>query len=158
VVKELVFRLNSKSELESLIDRLEECIELREASLGKDEDDFGFSLCNDNRSFEVNVHPKTGGDLFEIVIKTYDDHLETIAKSIFGEPERETVKDSSILDIAEYLAELPVNTKREDVKELVKTKFDISDKKFETFKRLILKQATRVNARTYLKNAAERLD
>ncbi|NHJ49205.1 MAG: hypothetical protein FK733_15560 [Asgard group archaeon] len=157
MVKELVFRLNSKSELESLIDKLEERIELRKASLD-DEDDFGFSLCNDNRSFEVNVHPKTGGDLFEIVIKTNDDHFETITKSIFGEPEREIAKDSSILDIAEYLAELPVNTEREDVKDLVKTKFDLTDQKYENFKNIILKQATRVDARTYLKNAAERLN
>lgn len=85
MVKELVFRLQSKLELETLIDKLEERVELRKAS---SDVGLGFSLCNDNRSLEVQVHPKKEGELFEIVIKTSDDDLETIAKAIFGEPEK----------------------------------------------------------------------
>ncbi|NHK30000.1 MAG: hypothetical protein FK730_01525 [Asgard group archaeon] len=155
MVKELVFRLQSKLELETLIDKLEERVELRKAS---SDVGLGFSLCNDNRSLEVQVHPKKEGELFEIVIKTSDDDLETIAKAIFGEPEKETVKDASILDIAEFLAELPNNTKEPEIKELLKSKFELTDYKYEYFKNLILKQGNRSNARAYLKNAAERFD
>jgi hypothetical protein len=154
VVKELFFRLHSKSELESLIDRLEEKVVLRKASL---DDGLAFSLCNENKSFEVNVHPKKGGDHFELIIKTNNDDLEEIAKQIFGDPQREIVKDSSILDIAEFLAELPSNTNRDNVRELVKEKFELTDNKYEFFKNMIIQQATRDNARSYLKDAAERL-
>jgi len=153
VVKELVFRLQSKSELEILIDRMEERIELREAS---SDIGLGFILCNIDRSLEIQVHPKKEGESFEIIVKTSDDGLENITKTIFGEPEKETVKDASILDIAEFLADLPNNTKEPEIKEMLKDKFELSDSKYEFYKNLILKQGNRINARTYLKDAAER--
>lgn len=155
MVKELVFRLQSKSELEALIDRLEERVDLRKAS---SDVGLGFSLCNNDRSLDIQVHPKKEGELFEIIVKTSDDDLELITKTIFGEPEKEIVKDASILDIAEFLADLPNNTKEPVIKELLKEKFELSESKYEYFKNLILKQGNRIDARTYLKNAAKRFN
>ncbi|MGC9780722.1 MAG: hypothetical protein HZR80_15885 [Candidatus Heimdallarchaeota archaeon] len=153
MVKELVFHLNSNTEVETLLDRLEERVDLKKASL---EDSFGYSLRNDDRSLEIQVFPKQGGEHFEVVVRTWNDKHETLSKQIFGKPKKETMKDASILDIAEYIAELPQDYSEIKIKKMLKEKFELNDDKFLYFKEMILKQGSRDNARDYLKNAAER--
>lgn len=145
--------MNSNTEVETLLNRFEERVELKKDSL---EDCFGYSLRNDDRSLEIQVFPKQGGEHFEIIIRTWNDDHETLSKQIFGEPKKEIMKDASILDVAEYIAELPRDYSETEIKNLLKEKFDLTDDKYQYFKEMILKQGSRDNARDYLKNAAER--
>ena len=153
MVKELVFHLNSNTEVETLIDRFEERVSLRKASI---EDSFGYSLRNDDRSLEIQIIPKKGGEHFDIIVRTWNDDHELLSKQIFGEPKRETMKDASILDVAEFIAELPQEKSEDEIKDLLKVKFDLTEEKISYFIDMILKQGSRDNARQYLRNAAER--
>ena len=153
MVKELIFHLNSNTEVETLLDRFEEKVSLRKASL---EDSFGYSLRNDDRSLEIQVLPKKGGEHYDVIVRTWNDDHEVLSKQIFGEPTRETMNDASILDVAEFIAELPQDQSEDEIKVLLKDKFDLTDDKIQYFIDMILKQGSRVNAREYLKNAANR--
>ncbi|MHA1356139.1 MAG: hypothetical protein ACTSXA_02445 [Candidatus Heimdallarchaeota archaeon] len=154
MAKELVFRLPSDSAVESLIDRLEEKVELREATLN---DSLRYSFRNEDRTFELQVFPMKEGELNEIIVKTTNDQLEDLSKEIFGKPIRESNSDASFLDVTEFIAELPRDTETDEVFLLVKEKFDINDEKLTFYTSMILKKASQESARDYLKQAAMRL-
>ena len=154
MAKELVFRLPSDSAVESLIDRLEEKIELREASLN---DSLRYGFRNEDRSFELIVFPMKEGELCEVIVKTTNEQLEELSKEIFGTPIKESNNDASFLDVTEFIAELPRDTETQEVFLLVKEKFDINDEKLHFYTQMILKKASQDSARDYLKQAADRL-
>ena len=148
-----MFRLNSNTEVESLIDRLEERVELQKGSL---DIGFGYILRNDKRTLEIHVLPKREGELFEVIVHTKSDYLEELSKQIFGKPEREVVKDASILDVAEFIVDLP-DSIDSAIGEMVREKFDLDEDKYEYFKEIIIKQSANENARSDFRNAAKRL-
>lgn len=150
----MVFRLPSDSAVESLIDRLEEKLDLREANLN---DSLRYGFRNADRSFELIVFPMKEGELCEVIVKTTNDQFEKLSKEIFGIPIRESNADASFLDVTEFIAELPSDTEREEVFQLVKEKFDIKDEKLHFYSQMILKKALQDSARDYLKQAADRL-
>ena len=154
MAKELVFRLPSDSAVESLIDRLEEKVELREATQN---DSLRYSFRNEDRSFELQVFPMKEGELSEIIVKTTSDQLEDLSKEIFGKPIRESNSDASFLDVTEFIAELPQDIETQDVFQLVKEKFDINDEKLQFYTKMILRKASQESARDYLKQAADKL-
>lgn len=154
MAKELVFRLQSDSAVESLIDRLEERIELWEATQN---DSLRYSFRNKDRSFELLVFPMKEGELCEIIVKTTDEQLEELSKEIFGQPIRESNADASFLDVTEFIAELPREIEIKEVFDLVKEKFDISEEKLQFYTKMILRKASQETARDYLKQAADKL-
>ena len=150
----MVFRLQSDSEVESLIDRLEEKVELIKASHN---DALDYSFRNENRSFELVVYPLKEGEICEVIVKTTDEQLEELSKEIFGKPQRVSNSDASFLDVTEFIADLPRDTETSEVFNLVKEKYDINDEKLRFYTKMILKKASQESARDYLKQAAERL-
>ncbi len=154
MVKELVYNIDSKTHVETLLDRLEEKIELKEASF---DEALGFCLRDDKLSFEVQVLPKREGEFFELSFRLNDKKNEVFVKEIFGHPKKEYIKDASIMDIAEFIAKLPKDIDENEIFELLKTQFNLSEIKYNEFKKMIIKQGTRFNARKYLKDAAKRL-
>lgn len=146
--------LNSDSELETLIDKLEEQIEIRKASL---DEGLGFSLRNEDRSLEIHIFPKNTGENFQVIAKTHAERLENIIIQIFGEPLKVIQKDASIMDIAEFIVDLPNNHTKEEILSLTKKKFGIDESKLRFFTKMIIKQASRKNPREYLQQAAEKL-
>ncbi len=152
--KELVFRLNSKAEVETLIDRLEEEVSLQRGSL---DISFGYILRNEDRSLELQVLPKKEGELFEIIVHLKSDDLEELTKQIFGEPQKEIAKDASILDVAEFIVDLPVEISDMEIKNLVKEKFNLDECKYDYFKDIIIRHSINENARNDFKHAAKRL-
>ena len=140
--------------MESLIDRLEEKIELREASQN---DSLTYGFRNEDRSFELIVHPLQEGEICEVIVKTTNDQLEELSKDIFGKPTRESNADASFLDVTEYIADLPINIEPSEALQLVKEKFDINDEKLQFYTKTILRKASQASAREYLKQAAKRI-
>lgn len=154
MAKELVYNFKSNSEVEVLIDKLEERIDIRKASL---DEELGYSLHNEDRSLEIQILPKYEGEEYEVIVKAHNDRLENLSKQIFGTPKREAVKDASILDVAEFIAELPTNTSKEEINELLVERFSLEEDKLNSFIQLIIKQASRENAREYIIEAAKKL-
>lgn len=154
LAKELIFNFKSDSEVETLIDRLEEQIEIRRASL---DEDLGYCLRNDDRSLEIQILPKQEAESFDIIVKAHNERVESISKQIFGKPKRESAKDASILDVAEFISELSKEFTRIEICNLVKKKFCLKDKKLNFFTKMIIRQASKADARVFLKIAAERL-
>lgn len=154
LAKELIYNFKSDSEVETLIDRLEEQIEIRRASL---DEDLGYSLRNDDRSLEIQILPKQEAESFDIIVKAQNERVEHISKQIFGKPKRESAKDASILDVAEFISELSKDFTRIEICNLVKKRFSLNDKKLNFFVKMIIKQASKADARDFLRIAAERL-
>ena len=155
MAKELTYNFKSNSEVEVLIDKLEERIEIRKANL---DEELGYSLHNEDRSLEIQILPKFEGEEYEVIVKAHNNRLENLSKQIFGTPKREAVKDASILDVTEYIAELPTNTSKIEIEELLIEKFSLDEDKLNFFIQLIIKQASRENAREYIIEAAKRLE
>lgn len=155
MAKELIYNFKSDSEVEVLIDKLEERIEIRKANL---DEELGYSLHNEDRSLEIQILPKYEGEECEVIVKTHTNHLEELSKQIFGTPKREAVQDASILDVAEYIAELPTNTSKLETKDILVERFNLDEDKLNFFIQLIIKQASRENAREYIIEAAKRLE
>ncbi|NHJ88109.1 MAG: hypothetical protein FK734_21770 [Asgard group archaeon] len=154
MVKELVFHLNNKTNLESLIDKLEERVVLQKADL---DTELGFGLLTGDRALNVRIIPKSGNDDFHVIAQVKKDEYEVIVKNVFGNPIREIIKDASILDIAEFIADLPEDIPNNEIKNLIKEKFKINDLKYSHFKKIIIKQAARSDSKPHYKQAAERL-
>lgn len=154
MAKELIYTFNSDLEVETLIDRLEEKVEIRKASL---DEGLGYSLRNDDRSLEIHIVPKQEGELFEVVVKTKNDNLENISKEIFGDPKKEAYKDASIMDVAEFIMDLPDSINFEELCKALKERFILDDEKLEFFIKTIIKQASKFTARDYLKKAAKKI-
>jgi len=154
LAKELIYIFKSNSEVEVLIDKLEERIEVRKANL---DEELGYSLRNEDRSLEIQILPKYEGEECEVIIKAHNDRLENLSRQIFGKPKREAVKDASILDVAEFIAELPTNTSNTEINEFLVERFSLDEDKLNSFIQLIIKQASRENAREYIIEAAKKL-
>ncbi len=154
MAKELIYNFKSDSEVEVLIDKLEERVEIRKANLNQE---LGYSLHNEDRSLEIRILPKYEGKEYEVIVKAHNNHLEELSKQIFGTPKRETVQDASILDVAEFIADLPSNSSELKIKALLVEQFNLDKEKLNFFTRLIIKQASRENAREYIVKAAKRL-
>ncbi|MHA1155117.1 MAG: hypothetical protein ACTSQK_03330 [Candidatus Heimdallarchaeota archaeon] len=154
MAKELIYIFKSNSEVEVLIDKLEERIEVRKANL---DEELGYSLRNEDRSLEIQILPKYEGEECEVIIKAHNDRLENLSRQIFGKPKREAVKDASILDVAEFIAELPTNTSNTEINEFLVERFSLDEDKLNSFIQLIIKQASRENAREYIIEAAKKL-
>ena len=155
MVKELIYNFGSDSEVETLIDRLEERVNIKKASL---DEGLGYSLRNEDRTLEIRILPKYEGEEYEVIVKAHNDRLENLSTQIFGRPKRVAMKDASILDVAEYIAELPENITEDEIKHCLVEKFGLDIAKVNFFIQLIIKQATRDNAREYLLEAAKRFD
>ncbi len=154
MAKELIYNFKSNSEVEVLIDKLEERVEVRKANL---DEELGYSLRNEDRSLEIQILPKYEGEEYEVIIKAHNDRLENLSRQIFGKPKREAVKDASILDVAEFIAELPTNTSKTEINEFLVERFSLDENKLNFFIQLIIKQASRENAREYIIEAAKKL-
>jgi len=154
LAKELIYNFKSNSEVEVLIDKLEERVEVRKANL---DEELGYSLRNEDRSLEIQILPKYEGEECEVIIKAHNDRLENLSRQIFGKPKREAVKDASILDVAEFIAELPTNTSNTEINEFLVERFSLDEDKLNSFIQLIIKQASRENAREYIIEAAKKL-
>ncbi|MHA1461698.1 MAG: hypothetical protein ACTSQ0_01280 [Candidatus Heimdallarchaeota archaeon] len=154
MAKELIYNFKSNSEVEVLIDKLEERVEVRKANL---DEELGYSLRNEDRSLEIQILPKYEGEECEVIIKAHNDRLENLSRQIFGKPKREAVKDASILDVAEFIAELPTNTSNTEINEFLVERFSLDEDKLNSFIQLIIKQASRENAREYIIEAAKKL-
>lgn len=154
MVKELIFRLDSKSLLESHLDKLDEHIILEKYSLAGE---LGYTLKNEERTLELQVLPLYGGDNFELCIHTEVDSIEDLIKDIFGTPERELSKDASILDVAEFISNLKNNITHEDIDAQVIERFDLELSKYQYFKKMIIKQSEKDNAREEFISAAKKM-
>ena len=155
MAKELIFNFGSDSEVETLIDKLEERIPIKKASL---DEGLGYSLRNEDRTLEIRILPKFEGEEYEVIVKAHNDRLENLSTQIFGQPKRVVMKDASILDVAEYIAELPNSITEDEIKDCLVEKFGLDKEKVNFFIQLILKQASRENAREYLIEAAKRFE
>ncbi len=155
MAKELIYNFKSDSEVEALIDKLEERVEIRKANF---DEELGYSLRNEDRSLEIHILPKYEGEEYEVIVKAHNNYLEELSKQIFGTPKRETVQDASILDVAEYIADLPTNSSEAEIKGFLVERFSLDDDKLNFFIQLIIKQASRENAREYIIEAAKRLE
>jgi len=153
LVKELIYSIDSKTHVDTLIDRLEEKIELKKASF---DEALGYYLRDNKSSFEIHILPKKG-EFFELNFRLKNIENELFVKEIFGIPQKEYVKDASILDVAEFIAKLNLDKSENEIYDLVKTHFNLSKTKYDSFIKLIIKQGSRFNARKYLKDAAKRL-
>lgn len=149
----MIFRCKAESEVETLIDALEEKIEIQERTLGEE---VGLNFWNKDRSLELRVIPRQQGKFFEIIVRTKTNELEKLVKTIFGIPKKEKIISASILDIAKLIADLPERKSEQEIRELVQERFGIPNEKFNSYKLLILKQATRKNSGSFIKRAAEK--
>ena len=154
LAKELIYKFNSDSEVETLIDRLEEQIDIRRASL---DEELGYSLRNEDRSLEIRILPKQEAESFDIIVKAQNERVENLSRQIFGTPKKESYKDASIMDIAEFIADLSKEYTQEEICSLLKEKFNFDDKKLNFFTKMIIKQAKKADARDYLRKAAIKL-
>ena len=146
--------MNNKTNLESLIDKLEERVILQKAEIDAE---LGFGLLTDDKALNVRVLPKSGNDDFHIIAQIKKDEYEILVKTIFGTPVRETIKDASILDVAEFIADLPEDIPNHEIRIMIKEKFKINDLKYLHFKKTIIKQAARSDSKPHYKQAAKRL-
>ncbi|MBD3189984.1 MAG: hypothetical protein GF308_05050 [Candidatus Heimdallarchaeota archaeon] len=153
MAKELIFRFKAESEVESLIDDLEEQIDIQKRLLGEE---IGLNFWNIDRSLELRVIPKQKGKFFEIIVRTKTNELEELIKTIFGIPRKEKIIAASILDIAELIADLPERKTEREIREIVQERFGIPNEKFNRYKVLIMQQATRENSRSFIKRAADK--
>ncbi|MBN1330429.1 MAG: hypothetical protein JXA54_13225 [Candidatus Heimdallarchaeota archaeon] len=154
MVKELIYNIDSKINVETLLDKLEDKIDLKKASF---DEALGYCLRDTTSTFELHVFPKREGEFYELNFRLKNKKNERFVKEIFGTPKKEFMKDASIMDIAEFIAELPLDKSENEIFELMKLKFNLSEKKYLSFKKLIIKQGSRINTRKYLKDAAKRL-
>jgi hypothetical protein len=151
--KELTYRFKNNSEIESLLNRLEEETEVVEDSM---DEGLGHSFRDKNHTFEMQILPLKKGEFYEIIIRTRNSLSEALIKKIFGQPIREAKKDASILDVAEYISDLPNNISSGELDQLIIEKFSLNKRKINLYKKLIIKQSTKETTRKELLIAAKR--
>ncbi|TFG01618.1 MAG: hypothetical protein EU542_06650 [Promethearchaeota archaeon] len=155
MVKELIYRFKDNSEIEVIINRLEEEVD-EEFEQGIDEGVTSY-FHNNNRSLEIHVFPRNSGELFEASILTRSSEMEIVTKKILGAPIKERFKDASILDVAELIAELPEDTSDDEIQKAIENNLGIK-KKYSFFRRMIKKMGKKKNAPNYLRDAARKLE
>ena len=75
MAKELIYNFRSNSEVEVLIDKLEERVEVRKANL---DEELGYSLHNEDRSLEIQILPKFEGEEYEVIVKAHNNRVNAI--------------------------------------------------------------------------------